>query len=151
RHVKLILDSRRQDVIKAIKIWRNLRELDFPSIYLELVVLEALKRNITRIDQPSRRIVPVFEFLAEKFVDARIVDPSNTNNIISHELTREEKERIASEAVASLTLARPHWDKILWCPPGTATEPSVACHEIRGNHIGLYTQVIEIFDNSRSL
>ncbi len=42
KHISLIQNSQRLDEIRALKIWRALHSLDFPSFYLEMTVLNAL-------------------------------------------------------------------------------------------------------------
>jgi len=41
-HISLVVGSGRIDEIKLTKIWRNQRNLEFPSFYLELAVIDAL-------------------------------------------------------------------------------------------------------------
>lgn len=110
RHINLIRSSGRGEVIKAIKIWRHLNNLEFPSFYLELATIEAMRN---RIPQGSvRDVQTVLRFLSTEFSDRRIVDPANSNNIISDDLTASEKDLIAAAARASLL--RSSIDEIIW-------------------------------------
>jgi hypothetical protein len=109
-HIDLIKQSGRLDEIRAVKIWRNLNRLEFPSFYLELTVLGALYgrgRN-----QPATNVWLVLEYLRDKFASARVVDPANTNNVISDDLNSEEKEAIANAAKNSCT--KQYWNEIIW-------------------------------------
>jgi hypothetical protein len=100
QHITLIKSSGRIEVIKAIKIWRNLNSLEFPSFYLELAVIEAMRG---RISQGSvKDVQSVLRFLSTEFSGRRIVDPANSNNIISDDLTTSEKTSIAAAARTSL-------------------------------------------------
>ena len=47
RHVSLVRKSGRLNEIRAIKIWRKLHGLNFPSFYIELSIIEALKRRLS--------------------------------------------------------------------------------------------------------
>ncbi|HUU90019.1 MAG TPA: nucleotidyltransferase [Phycisphaerae bacterium] len=95
-HVALVRKSKRASVIILAKIWRQCHRLDFPSIYLELSVLRALKgKGFLAL---PRGLAMVLEYLADDFVDAQIEDPANTNNIISDCLTKKAKEEIAGVA-----------------------------------------------------
>lgn len=96
QHVALVRKSNRAKMIVLAKIWRQCHRLDFPSIYLELSVLRALKRKGLRTF--GRAFAMVLEYLADEFVDARIEDPANTNNVISDCLTKKAKEQIARVA-----------------------------------------------------
>jgi hypothetical protein len=109
-HINTVNQSGRLDEIRAIKIWRNLRNLDFPSFYLELTVLNALYgagRN-----QLSTNVFSVLKYLRDSFTDARVVDPANSNNIISDDLTQAEKSVIASRARESCS--QQYWSNIIW-------------------------------------
>ena len=44
----------------------------------------------------AANVSTVFDFLRDSFVDARIVDPANTNNIISDDLSQAGKQRISA-------------------------------------------------------
>jgi predicted nucleotidyltransferase len=109
-HIDTVVNSNCIDEIKLTKIWRNLRKLDFPSFYLELVVIEAL--SYTRLTSLADKFFMVLKYLANSFVTATFVDPSNTNNIISDDLTVLQKNAIADEA--SLSLGQTTWQNIVW-------------------------------------
>lgn len=110
KHVLLVKASGRLDEIRAVKIWRKLRGLDFPSFYLELCVIKAL------VGYGRHRLAPnvcrVFEYLADEFEEATILDPSNSNNVVSEELTSAEKEEIATAAYQSQI--EPYWADCIW-------------------------------------
>jgi hypothetical protein len=109
-HVKLIKESTRKKPICLIKIWRRLRSLDFPSFYLELAVLEALKGQLPF--GLERNVLTVLSFLARDLPARRIVDPANSNNIVSDELSDEEKRAISLQASKSLQAT--NWGQIIW-------------------------------------
>lgn len=109
RHIQIVLDSRRNEEIRALKIWRRLHGLDFPSIYLELAVIRALRR---RRGDLAANLIRVFEWLESEIRQVPVVDPANTANVISDDLTANEKRAIASRAAWSLQ--QPYWDRILW-------------------------------------
>lgn len=53
----------------------------------------------------------VFAYLRDNLATARFVAPSNTNNIISDDLTVAEKQAIRKAAASAL--AAPHWRDIV--------------------------------------
>jgi hypothetical protein len=110
-HVTYVKNSGRVFDIKAIKIWRKLHELDFPSFYLELSVIEALKGTSLPGSSPSANFVKVMNYLVDDFENRRITDPANRNNEVSDELTVAEKQAIKSFAQA--TLAK-NWSQAIW-------------------------------------
>jgi hypothetical protein len=110
QHINVVMQSGRIDEIKIAKIWRNLNRLDFPSFYLELSVLNALygkSRN-----QLASNFLTVLNYLSTDFVDARIVDPANSNNVVSDDLTQSEKQLIAS--IATISKNKSYWSEIVW-------------------------------------
>ena len=108
-HINLVRDSGRQNEIRTAKIWRNLNNLDFPSFYLELVVLEALYRRGK--DQLADNFLSVLKYIGDEFCDARLEDPANSSNIISDDLTDAEKAVIARAAKDSLS--KKTWEEII--------------------------------------
>jgi len=103
QHIGLVRNSGRINEIIALKIWRELNGIDFPSIYLELSVIEALRYKLK--NQLVKNLITVFEYLSHDFIDKVIVDPSNSNNIISDELYKRDKQIIAKKARESLKMA----------------------------------------------
>jgi hypothetical protein len=110
QHINMVSQSGRLDEIRAIKVWRNLHRLSFPSFYLELTVLVALYNK--NKNQPAANVLTVLEYLRDSFTKARVVDPANSNNTISDDLTSSEKSFIASQARDSR--AKPNWGDIIW-------------------------------------
>ncbi|MBD7971238.1 nucleotidyltransferase domain-containing protein [Paenibacillus gallinarum] len=109
-HINMVKNSGRATEIVLLKIWRKLHKLDFPSIYLELTVIEALK-GISK-DTPANNFLLLLDYLRDEFIDKRVVDPANSNNIISDDLYRYEKEAIQKKARDSRS--QKYWEKIIW-------------------------------------
>jgi hypothetical protein len=107
KHIKYVSESKRKNEIRVLKVWRNINKLDFPSFYLELSVINALKGSMGAIIGGSpliRNIKKVFEYLSLDYLDEVICDPSNTNNIVSDVLNKSDKEKIKKKAnIAFLT------------------------------------------------
>ena len=110
--IKAVRDSGKIDEIKLIKIWRNINGLDFPSIYLELSVLNALK-NQALFGTPllSQRFMTVINYLANDFGTAIIEDPGNKSNRISDDLSSQEKNLIIAKAKS--VIGKP-WVQTVW-------------------------------------
>ena len=99
--IKHILNSGCANHIKLVKIWRDCHGLDFPSVNIELAVLDALKyqkRNMLL----SNDFIAILKYFSANLKDARLVDISNSNNIISDDMTTEEKYKIAKCACSCL-------------------------------------------------
>lgn len=109
-HIQAVKQSGRQNEIMLTKIWRENHKLDFPSIYLELAVIEALKHR--RITDTSVNFLAVLEYLQNQLPTSRIVDPANSANIISDSLSVSEKQKIAQTAKESSN--KTYWEGIIW-------------------------------------
>lgn len=109
-HIGIVSNSRRLEEIRAIKVWRSLHGLEFPSIYLELVAIEALR--CARVGNVASNLSLVLEYLRDSFVRARFVDPANTNNVISDDITLAQKQAIAQQAEVSR--AKPTYGQVIW-------------------------------------
>jgi len=108
-HINTVRNSGRINEIILTKIWRKNHNLDFPSFYLELAVIEALKYKRAGL---ADHFLAVLDYLSNGFASARFVDPANTNNIISDDLTDVEKSGIASQAGRSRQ--QQSWGSIVW-------------------------------------
>lgn len=109
-HVQTIRNSGRTREIRAIKVWRQIQSLDFPSFLLELTVLEALKGR--RQDTLAANVLAALSFIGENLPSLRLVDPANSNNVVSSDLTANEKSTISQKAATSAK--QPSWSSILW-------------------------------------
>lgn len=89
--------------------WRDQKKLDFPSFYLELTVIDALSGQYG--GTLSGNVWKVLEYLRDRFRIARVVDPANTNNIISDDLSAADQTKI--KAAADLALKATNWSQIV--------------------------------------
>jgi len=109
-HIDTVRKSVRFREIRAIKIWRFLRNLEWPSLYLELFTIQALTaRSRTAL---ADNMLHVLRTIGTSLVSTRIDDPANTNNILSDDLTAQEKQRIAG--IATESAREKYWEKIIW-------------------------------------
>ncbi|MCG2626319.1 nucleotidyltransferase domain-containing protein [Bradyrhizobium sp. WYCCWR 13023] len=109
QHITKVKNSGRQAEIRLIKLWRTQKGLEFPSFCLELAVIRALETAwLTPLGDNMRT---VFAYLRDNIATARFVDPANTNNTISDDLTAAEKQAIKKAAAAAL--AAPYWRDIV--------------------------------------
>lgn len=99
-HIRVVSGSGRLDEIRLTKIWRNWFGIDWQSFYLELFVIDALRG--TRIGDIRHNIVTVFRAMADTLGTRRLVDPANTNNIVSDVLTSQAKMFVAQQARVAL-------------------------------------------------
>ena len=110
QHIHLVSSSGRAQEICAMKIWRERNSLDFPSLSLELTVLEALAGQ--RFGQLADNVLAVLRYLARRFRRMTVRDPANEDNVISDRLTASEKQMLAK--AASKAVSGEDWKQILW-------------------------------------
>lgn len=109
-HVDSVRNSGRLKEIRALKIWRMLHGLDFPSLYLELFAIDALSgRSRSAL---AENLLHVLRRIGSSLTSTRIVDPANTNNVLSDDLTQADKQKVAAQAVQSAR--EPSWGRIIW-------------------------------------
>ena len=106
-HVNYVRSSGRQNEIRILKLWRDQKGFDCPSFYLELATIRALSDAGSDLANNVRQSL---EYLATKFSSARFVDPANSANIVSDDLTAAEKLRI--QTLARRALAMP-WTSLV--------------------------------------
>jgi hypothetical protein len=99
-HINYVILNGRLAESRILKLWRSQNNLDFPSFYLELTLIDALPRLYS--ETLSGNVWRAFEYLRDRFLIARVVDPANTNNIISDELSLADKMKIAKAAREAL-------------------------------------------------
>lgn len=109
-HINYVSRSNRLSEIRLLKIWRCLNKLEFPSFYLELAVIDHLRG--APIGEIPNNMWSVLNFLASDFEQAKYVDPCNTNNLISDDLTAAEKQRV--KQAARRALEQRTWEAIVW-------------------------------------
>lgn len=106
KHINDVRNSGREYEIKLLKIWRELNQLDFPSIYLEyLVINHLLKYKPKGLDFLTSNFIYLISELANTDTwplwNLTVTDPANSNNILSDLLTIDEKSKIINAAIDS--------------------------------------------------
>lgn len=113
-HIETVSRGGRTGETRLMKLWRDQQSLDFPSFYLELTVISALG-----VASPIKagggswpyNLTFIFKYLRDSFIDARVEDPANSNNIISDDLGKAEKEAIRDAADRALRAT--NWSDVI--------------------------------------
>ncbi len=114
KHISDISQSGRTNEIKLIKIWRELNRLDFPSIYLEYLTLDILSGRSTNSANLGQNAFYVLTELAKDYSNPlfrTIIDPANSNNVLSDLLDRPEKNLIIN--AAKNAARQSNWNQIV--------------------------------------
>ncbi|MGF1482357.1 MAG: hypothetical protein ACFB4I_23240 [Cyanophyceae cyanobacterium] len=108
-HISLVRNSNRTNEIRLIKLWRDQKGINFPSFYLELVTIKVLSH--ASCSNIADNVLKVFSYLKNYFVDSYFVDPANSNNVISDDISISEKNTIVREARKALSAN--NWNQII--------------------------------------
>ena len=115
KHITDISGSNRTNEIKLLKIWRELNKVDFPSIYMEYLILNSLSGKSTSLANLENNFYFLLTELSKDVgnpLNGRIDDPANSTNILSDLLTDAEKKLIIAKGKASIATA--DWKKMVW-------------------------------------
>ncbi|MCZ7620185.1 MAG: nucleotidyltransferase domain-containing protein [Myxococcota bacterium] len=108
-HINYVRRSGLSQEIRVMKLWRQQKRLDFPSFYLELTAIDALSSQ--RSASLSANVWAVFKYLRDRFAGARVLDPANTSNVISDDLTSMDRLQVCR--AAGTALASSNWNEIV--------------------------------------
>ena len=97
-------ERRRRCVVTGAGLAEVCTELGAGRALLDRDQVEAVW---TRTEVPYRK-----RPRSRQLASTRVVDPANTNNVLSDDLTKQEKDRIASSATHAAQ--QQYWEKILW-------------------------------------
>lgn len=109
-HISRVNKSGRRNEIIALKVWRENHRLEFPSIYLETLVIDALSGKSS--SNTADNFLFLLRHIRDNICSLRVVDPANSNNILSDDLTDGEKRKICAQAQKSL--AEQYWGQVVW-------------------------------------
>ncbi len=110
-HTNFVKNSQRLDEIKILKIWSKLHNLEFPSLYLELVIITVLQGK--KVGDLANNVSHVFDFLSSQgFSSIPLQDPANPSNRISDDLSQDEK--VAITQCALRCKRESNWGRIVW-------------------------------------
>lgn len=109
-HIDTIKDSGVRDVIRLVKLWNVLHGLGVRSFALELLTINALKgQNLNGYDS---KLPAVLRYLRDTIQSVRLVDPANSNNVISDLIPTSTKAQVAAQARASIDAQS--WRQVVW-------------------------------------
>ena len=87
-----------QRIVRLLKIWSQHNEIKISSTYLMYLVSDAFKGYSNRIPgKVNAQLIIVLNYIANNLISRRIVDPSNSSNIISESLGASEKEELVEK------------------------------------------------------
>lgn len=82
--------DREKKIIKILKVWKTHNNIPLPSIYLELICKQAFSQiNLTH--EIDKNVCLVIKYIGNNIMASKIVDPANTNNVLSDKLDYNDK------------------------------------------------------------
>lgn len=108
--IQTVANSGRTEEIRILKLWRTLAGLDFPSYILELAVLQALHGR--RQGDLANNVSAALDWLRDNMRTARLVDPANSNNVVTDDLSASDRGAIA--LAAGFARAQPSYKNFVW-------------------------------------
>jgi len=108
-HIDTIRNSGRRDAIRLMKLWRKRKSVPFKkSLALELITLDGCSG--VRTDNMEQQLLATFHYIRDNVLATRLVDPANTNNVISDEIAYADK--LAIQAAAQAALNAQYWSQV---------------------------------------
>lgn len=108
-HIDTVSNSGRRDAIRLMKLWRKRKSVPFKkTLALELATIEGCKG--CRTGDMGDQVWSALQYLRDEFPKARIVDPANSNNIISDDIAMTDKQAI--QRIAAATLQARTWQEV---------------------------------------
>ncbi len=108
KQVNYVKRRRRGKAIKLIKLWKKRKEVPIKTFILETMVVRGCKYLPRKTLEPQ--LTQALEYLADNITTIRLIDPANSENIISNNLTIEEKNRVRN--LANKALSADNWSQV---------------------------------------
>jgi hypothetical protein len=100
-HIDTVRNSGRSDAIRLMKLWRKRKNVPFKkSLALELITIDGCTGKLT--SDLEGQLLATFRHIKDKILTIRLVDPANTNNILSDEISIIDKILIQNAAKAAI-------------------------------------------------
>ena len=102
KHIDTVKDSGRRDVIRLMKLWRERRQVPFKkSFLLELLTIYGCRGvSFTELEP---QVIAALRYLRDNIETIQVLDPANTNNSLSDDISSGDKARIRIAAQAALS------------------------------------------------
>ncbi len=100
-HIDHIVNSGCVPVIRLAKLWACRNDLAIKTFVLELFVVQSLSGSRNK-DKLKESFLEVLRSFKDEFTTTQLVDPANTNNVVSRLVSSSEKFSVAQAAEAAL-------------------------------------------------
>lgn len=101
KHIDTVRGSGRIDVIRLLKLWRQNKAVPFKkSFLLEMLTIEACKGLSS--DKLGGQVWTTLLYIRDNILGCDVLDPANSNNSLSDDLTTADRTRIRDAAIRAL-------------------------------------------------
>jgi len=112
-HIDYISNSGCVPIIRLIKLWAYRNDIEIKTFILELFVIEILSGSKSK-DDLKKSYLNVLEAFKDKFTSIKLVDPANSNNVVSQLMNESEKLMISQSAEVTYNSIKDSEDVNLW-------------------------------------
>ena len=107
-HIDTVRNSGRRDAIRLMKLWKVRKSVRFKTFILELMTIDGCKgQSLTDLEP---QLLAAFRHISDNIDTARVLDPANTNNVISDDISYADKLTIKAAAQAALNAQ--YWSQV---------------------------------------
>jgi hypothetical protein len=100
-HIDTVRGSGRTDAIRLMKLWKERRGVPFrKSFLLEVMTIEGCKGK--RFDDHAGQVMAALGYIRDNIETCNVIDPANTNNSLSDDLSPDARKRIKAAAAAAI-------------------------------------------------
>ena len=108
-HIDTVRSSGRRDAIRLLKLWRERRQVPFKkSFLLELLTIQGT--NGARFDDLPAQVASALTYIRDNIETRQVLDPANSNNSLSDDISSGDKTRIRLAAQAALSASS--WSEV---------------------------------------
>lgn len=86
-----------RECIRLLKIWKVQKGKRIKSFFIELITIRAFKNTDSIPSGIWNKLKMVMEYIKDYIEIVRLVDPGNSNNVVSNTLTNEQKRQLARD------------------------------------------------------
>jgi len=99
-HIDTVRNSGRKDAIRLMKLWRERRNVPFKkSFLLEMMTIEACRGK--PLDNLESQVQSTLIYIRNNILSCNFIDPANTNNSLSDDLSVSQRRLIRDAADAA--------------------------------------------------
>ncbi len=109
-HIETVQQSNLRGTMRLMKLWNVRHNLGLRSFFVELLVARVLKN--TTLTGYDSKLLAIFRYMVDNIETVQIVDPANSNNVISGLIPSSTKQTVAYQAQRALD-AR-YWSEVVW-------------------------------------